>query len=180
MSKEAFKADLAGMQAWARGIMAHRGPDFTVGADYLRRWWVIPRNDFANVYLHEFLASDEDRAMHDHPWRSTSVILFGQYIEHTPEGSFVRMAGEVVERQADALHRIELIANRETGELEPAISLFFTGPKAREWGFDCQHGWVHWKDFTDGMEPGQVGRGCGEQGDLNRVSRRGSRELVNA
>lgn len=175
MSKEAYKADLAGMQAWARGVMAHRPPDFTVGADYMRRWWVIPRNDFANVYLHEFRASDDDRAMHDHPWASTSVLLFGQYLEHTPEGSFWRDAGDVSSRPADALHRIELLADAVTGEPLPAISLFFTGPNAREWGFACEHGWVHWRDFVSQRDNGQVGRGCGEHGDLSPVSTAGAR-----
>jgi hypothetical protein len=165
-----YKVDLQGMQHWARGIMVHRPADFTVGADYMRRWWVIPRNDFANVYLHEFRASDDDRAMHDHPWASTSVLLFGQYIEHTPDGSFTRLAGDVSTRAADQLHRIELLTDPETGEPLPAISLFFTGPHAREWGFDCQHGWVHWRDFVDGGNSGAVGRGCGEHDDRAPVS----------
>ena len=45
-----------------------RAPDFVIGADYLRRWWVIPRNDSQNVYLHDIRKSDDDRALHDHPW----------------------------------------------------------------------------------------------------------------
>lgn len=38
------------------------------------------------------------------------------------------------------------------------------------WGFDCGHGWVHWRDFTSADNPGAVGRGCGEPGDLSPVS----------
>lgn len=175
---DVFKADLAGMQAWARGLMASRPPDFIIGDDYLRRWWVLPRNDLANVYLHEFRASDDDRAMHDHPWSSTSVILFGSYIEHTPGGSVLRVAGDVSTRPADALHRIELLSDPATGEPLPAISLFFTGPNAREWGFACEHGWVHWRDFIDARDTGQVGRGCGEHDGLAPVSVAGTREAV--
>lgn len=165
-----FKADLAGMQAWARGLMASRPPDVVIGEDYLRRWWVLPRNDFANVYLHEFRVSDDDRALHDHPWPSTSVLLEGSYIEHMPDGAMLRMAGEVVSRPADALHRIELLPDldRATG-CDPAISLFITGPKVREWGFDCLQGWVHWRDFTSSDDPSKVGAGCGEPGDLSPV-----------
>lgn len=149
-----FAADLAGMNDWARGIMASRPPDFVVGADYLRRWWVLPRNEFANVYLHEFRRSDDDRALHDHPWASTSVILHGQYIEHTPEGQFLRQAGDVISRPAEALHRVELIDD------QPAITIFITGPKVREWGFACPQGWRHWTEFVDARDSGQVGRGC--------------------
>lgn len=160
---EVFMADLAAMQKWAEGIIASRPPDFVIGERYIRRWWILPRNAFCNVYLHEMLASDEDRALHDHPWPNTSVILLGSYIEHTPEGAFERVAGDVVSRPAEALHRLELVGER-------AISLFATGPKLREWGFECGHGWVHWKDFIDSDDPGQVGRGCGEPGALAPVT----------
>jgi hypothetical protein len=148
-------ADLAGMQAWAEAIMV-RSPDFVIGDDYLRRWWVIPRNPFANVYLHDIRRSDDDRAFHDHPWANTSFLIFGSYIEHTPEGRFLRKAGDVIHRPAGALHRLEVIPG------ERAISLFSTGPKEREWGFACPHGWVHWQDFTDVADSSRTGRGCGE------------------
>ncbi|MFD1104605.1 hypothetical protein [Sphingobium olei] len=148
-------ADLPAMQAWAEAIMA-REPDFIIGENYMRRWWVIPRNKFCNVYLHDIRQSDDDRAMHDHPWANTSFIITGSYIEHTPDGVFTRSAGDVVERGAEALHRLEVIPGQRV------ISLFMTGPAVREWGFACPKGWVHWTDFVDARDAGQVGRGCGE------------------
>lgn len=160
MSGGVFSADLAGMVRWAEGIMASRPPDFRIGERYIRRWWVLPRNEFLNVYLHEMLASDGDRALHDHPWPNTSVLLLGRYWEHTPDGQFLREAGDVIERAANALHRLELAEG-----CERVISLFHTGPKQREWGFACPQGWVHWRDFTDPSATGQIGRGCGEHGD---------------
>lgn len=165
-------ADLAGMQAWAEGLMASRAPDFVIGADYLRRWWVIPRNPFANVYLHDIRKSDDDRALHDHPWPNTSFLILGCYIEHTPGGRFVRRAGEVIHRPASALHRLEVIPD------ERAISLFITGEKQREWGFACPQGWVHWKDFTDEGDSSQVGRGCGEGDYLSPVTPIGMERAV--
>ena len=37
-----------------------------------------------NLYLHEFSRSDDDRALHDHPWLfNLSVLLSGTYVEHT-------------------------------------------------------------------------------------------------
>lgn len=135
-----------------------------IGNDYLLRWWVIPRNEWQNVYLHDIRKSDDDRALHDHPWPNTSFLIFGSYIEHTPEGSFIRRAGDVVMRPAEALHRLEVIPG------ERAISLFVTGPKQREWGFVCPQGWVHWRDFTNPEDSSQTGRGCGEHGSPTRVS----------
>lgn len=151
-----YTASLADMQAWARGIMASRPPDFVIGDNYLRRWWAIPRNEGCNVYLHEILHSDDDRALHDHPWDNTSHLLFGSYIEHTPDGAFKREAGDIVTRKATDAHRLEVIPGME------AISLFMTGPKLREWGFHCPQGWRHWREFVDERDAGQVGRGCEE------------------
>lgn len=152
-------SDPAAMRAWANDLMLERGPDFVIGeaaAPYLRRWWVIPRNEMSNVYLHEILRSDDDRALHDHPWQNTSVLLIGSYIEHTPEGSFVREPGSIVHRQATDSHRLEVTRG------DRVVSLFITGPRVREWGFLCPQGWVHWRDFTGGENGELVGRGCGE------------------
>ena len=148
-------ASLSDMQGWAQAIM-RREPDFVIGNDYLRRWWVMPRNENCNVYLHEIVRSDDDRALHDHPWANSSFILFGGYIEHTPKGPFIRQPGDFVERPADALHRLEVTPGTS------CVSLFVTGPKVREWGFQCPQGWVHWQDFTDPTDSSQTGRGCGE------------------
>lgn len=146
------------MERWARTIMDLLPHDFAIGPEddpYMLRWHIIPRNEQSNVYLHKILHSDDDRAMHDHPWPNTSLLIAGQYIEHTPEGSFLRSAGDVITRPAEALHRLELVGDH-------AISLFMSGQKEREWGFACPNGWVHWKDFTASDNPGAPGRGCGE------------------
>lgn len=148
--------NLEALESWARDIMGAREPDFIIGDNYLRRWWVVPRNRLQNVYLHEILHSDDDRALHDHPWENTSLVIAGRYVEHTPDGSSLHEAGSVVHRPAETLHRLEILPG------EYAISLFFTGPVVREWGFACPKGWVHWKDFTSPGDKGQVGRGCGE------------------
>jgi quercetin dioxygenase-like cupin family protein len=139
-----FTCEMPQLRQWAEGIMVSRPRDFEIGHNYLKRWWVVPRNQFANVYLHEVTGPDDDRAMHDHPWMNTSVIISGGYIEHTPEGVFERHEGDVITRPAEALHRLELLPG-----VERTISLFFTGPRVREWGFMTDHGWVHYKEFIE-------------------------------
>lgn len=143
----ALPGDLA---SWAEGIIASRKPDYIIGHSQVRRWWVIPRNKQQNVYLHEINGSDDERAFHDHPWDNTSFLIRGSYIEHTPEGRFVREPGSVIHRPATALHRLEV----EDGA--QVLTLFFTGPTVREWGFDCPQGWRHWKDFLT-ITPGPDG-----------------------
>lgn len=172
-------ATLADMQAWAHSIMDSRAPDFVIGGEadpYLLRWRVIPRNPWCNVYLHSLKRSDDD-TLHDHPWDNRSVVIQGSYIEHM-QGmgrsvvSFTRQAGDVIERSARTLHRLETVPGVET------ISLFITGPALREWGFMCGHGWVHWKDYTNERDSGVTGRGCGEPGNYAPVTPIGQKRVV--
>lgn len=143
-----------------------RAPDFIVGGHedpYLLRWFVIPRNPFFNIYLHEFRRSDDDRALHDHPWLfNCSILLDGEYLEHTPDGMQYRCAGDWKFRWGRAVHRIQLL--QPLGRAKPirCWTLFVTGPRVREWGFHCPKGWVHWRDFTDSRDSGAIGKGCGE------------------
>lgn len=143
---------------WPRFLTVPRTPDFIIGgidAPYLRRWWVIPRNKRFNIYLHQFLRSDDDRALHDHPWWNVSIVLRGSYLEHI-QGQMPRHrgVGAIVFRLATLAHRVELIGDR------PAWTLFITGPVVREWGFHCPQGWRHWREFTDARDKGAIGRGC--------------------
>ena len=145
---------------WARAyVTLHQVPDFHVGPDddhQLQRWYLAPRNGVANAYLHRFVRSDDDRALHDHPWDNTSWILDGEYLEHRPGDSVTRHEGDVVRRAATDAHRVELV----TG---PVLTLFFTGPVVREWGFHCPWGWRHWREFVEMSTGGnKIGRGCGE------------------
>lgn len=129
-----------------------RPPDFIIGAHrnppYIRRWWVIPRNRFFNIYLHEVQQDDDDRAMHDHPWINMSYILDGGYNEVTPKGTFPLTKGQFRFRRPTALHRLELMDGQRT------LSLFITGPKVREWGFMTDDGWIFWEDFVSIEEGG--------------------------
>ena len=142
------------MIAWFR-----RAPDVVIGADadpYLRRWHVIPRNQWFNIYLHHFLRSDDDRALHDHPWWNLSVLLRGEYLEMMPGRSRVRRPFRPVLRRAEAPHRVVLFPSTETKRPLPVWTLFITGPRVREWGFWCPRGWVHWQDFTKAVDGGRT------------------------
>lgn len=139
-----------------------------IGVEYLHRFFVIPRNRFFNIYLHHYTGSDDDRAMHDHPWWSVSFCLWGNLVEHYVE--FTRedhphgFVGWIMDhrkicwllpyvRRPQHTHRLELKSKH-------AWTLFITGPKVREWGFHCPQGWVHWEQFTSGPDGEHIGRGC--------------------
>ncbi|MFI5404990.1 MAG: hypothetical protein ACHQ1D_00605 [Nitrososphaerales archaeon] len=145
----------------------NREPDLVVvggnSQPYLKRWYIIPKNNYFNIYYHEFCANDEDRALHDHPWYSLSFILTGGYYELTygPDKTFQRKwykPGSLVFRWPKYTHRIEL--GKKDNELILAKTLFITGPVLRNWGFYCPKGWVSWKEFGPRRGAGEPGKGC--------------------
>jgi len=163
----------------------NREPDFIIGGredPYLKRHWLIPRNRFLNIYVHEFLRSDDDRALHDHPWLfNASWLIDGCYVEHTiAEGGVQhrtqRVGGDWKFRWGPAPHRVELQTMADlledagiegaqvwpwNAEPLPCWTVFITGPRCREWGFHCpDQGWIHWKRFTAPDDQGAIGKGC--------------------
>lgn len=127
----------------------NRQPDFVIAPDgnpYILRWYLVPRNETGNIYLHVQVARDPERPLHDHPWANTSIILANGYDEIVPGShatgqmetprvcrtthTFRRRQGDVVHRTPEQAHRIVL-----RPEDPYSISLFVTGPKTREWGF---------------------------------------------
>lgn len=144
-------------------VACRRPPDLVIGGSddpYMLRWYLIPRNRFLNIYLHLFLRSDDDRALHDHPWSNLSVLLEGQYTEHRIEAGGIHVrkmlkAGDVRFRLSGKIaHRVELTNG-------VCWTLFITGPKYRRWGFHCpERGWVYWEDFVSSDDVGSVGKGC--------------------
>jgi len=140
-----------------------RPPDVVIngnenGEEYLRRWHLIPRNRFMNIYLHHFVGDDPGRDFHDHPWGSLSVCLKGRMIEsydRRRSGVFGQNVyhrtrtirpGSIHYRKATFLHRIDQV-------LKGTWTLFITGPKIREWGFlhaipyNNIDKWTHWKEY---------------------------------
>ena len=121
---------------------------------YLLRWYLLPRFrwlKWINVYLHKFVADDELEALHDHPRASLSLLFLGEYREITPGGVRIYRAPALIKRRADHRHRIELINGK------PAWTLFIMGPKVREWGFWCPHGFRHWTQFHANLDENKLG-----------------------
>lgn len=182
----------------ANAVMASRPPDFEIGPEddrYLQRWIVGPwgRGDprkklgwkkfgrkFPNLYLHRIRHDDEDRALHDHPYSSASMILEGGYWEilfypqsferivallgegkPRPTVKVWRPQGSITFRRAATAHRLVLDKNL-SGLGVPVVSAFFVGFRVREWGFYCDWGWRIWYEFVGARDRGAVGRGCGE------------------
>lgn len=148
------------LPGWQDRLIARceaRPPDEIIGGledPYMFRWWVLHHG--IAVYVHCFLRSDDDRALHDHPSFNITYLLRGCYLEHTIAQGGINHAElyadpsycegllpRVRVRRATLAHRIELVDG-------PVWSLWLRGPKYRAWGFHCPHkGWVHWHAFDE-------------------------------
>ena len=154
---------------WLRRLITGQPHQIIPSADdpYLLRWYIIPRNRVLNVYLHKFMRSDDDRALHDHPWWFISLMLRGRYDEVTEAGVRRRRAGSIAFRPAEWRHRVALIRQGlplagQVWEV-PCWTLIVTGRNRRTWGFWCpprgrnpfaRERFIPWQEFGDA--------GCGE------------------
>jgi hypothetical protein len=108
------------------------------GQPYLTRYFLAGWNPYTKqrgpaVFLHHFVASDPNDAVHSHPWAwSSSLVLVGGYREYrcTGERRTVReyRPGDVNVLAASDQHRIELL-DRD------CWTLFLVGDYAQPWGF---------------------------------------------
>lgn len=133
-------------------------PDLVVGErgretynPYMLRWHLFRVANLPRLYLHKFVRSDDDRALHDHPWWYVSLLIRGGYTELTPDGPVRRSAPSIVFRPITHQHRVVLLPDGHGGE-RPCWTLFLTGPDVRRWGFWCGERFIVSKDFS----------GCGE------------------
>lgn len=87
-----------------------------------------------SIRLHHFRSSDDDRALHDHPWWFFTLILKGGYTDVSDTGDTVMKRGHLYFRKAH---------HRHTVQVNPGgvWTLCLMGPKSRTWGF-----WVDRKD----------------------------------
>lgn len=119
---------------------------------YLRRWYLFRTKPFA-IFLHRFFRSDEDRALHDHPWPFITFIIWRGYIEHTqvckwphcdrPSHKLANRVwpGMICYRPAEWRHRVELVNGK------PAWTIVFRFRERRLWGFWERAGFIAWNKW---------------------------------
>lgn len=133
---------------------------------YLTRWFVVRWKCFA-IFIHKFHRSDEDRALHDHPWNFIVIPIWRGYIEHYERTRIAVTAGLAVisgkrrvwpiigtrYRPAGFRHRVELIRPPDPTQPRgfsrelPSWSIFIRFRRIREWGFWTSTGWVQWNQW---------------------------------
>lgn len=122
---------------------------------YLHRWYIF-ETPWVTMFVHKFERSDEDRALHDHPWSFLVIPIWRGYIEHAeitlPRPSHLlpytcpiarRVLPILGTRFRSSLyrHRVELVKGK------PAWSLFFHFKRTRIWGFWPTTGFMPWNKW---------------------------------
>jgi hypothetical protein len=139
-----------------------RHPD---GAPYLIRYflWKPKNKGRGRIYLHHIVASDHDRALHDHPWNFLSIILWGGYFEVADirqiplhdEGWETWASSQL--GQKNKWHGVGSVLNRGAGWRHRVIvppgktawSLVFTSAKVKSWGFFMKDdSFCPWKKYN--------------------------------
>lgn len=120
------------------------------------RWQIFRVGTLPRVFVHKFLRSDYDRALHNHPWWFVSVLIKGEYFEHTETGVIHRKAPSIVYRPITHRHRVELVKDRvpfvhdiHLYRERPCWTLFITGPERQQWGFFCPEGFIDRDQFHE-------------------------------
>jgi hypothetical protein len=134
---------------------------------YLRRWFV--QTPVGTARIHLFMRSDDDRALHDHPWSFTTLVLRGGYVDVTecppcegngrvggagtwPDCGACGGSGERRERLRPGMMRHRPALHRHRVECIPgqtSLTLVVSGPKVRTWGFWPGGRFVPWRKFID-------------------------------
>lgn len=138
--------------------------DEVTGTPYLIRYfiWKPKSKGTGRIYLHHIMRSDHDRAKHSHPWKFTSLILWGGYTEvadirqirlhetgwkYYDRGEMKKWfgAGSLLRRGAGWRHKLVL------PEGKTAWTLVKTSKKLNEWGFFIDGDkFCHWKKYDTG------------------------------
>lgn len=109
------------------------------GELHFRRWRIISTPWFS-IYVHGIYKADEEAHMHDHPWNYTSITLSGYFSEKTikPYGAMIQFIKPFtrISRKAESLHKIQTLHSKSV------FTLFFTGRRRREWGYDVNGKWI--------------------------------------
>lgn len=110
--------------------------------------YILFRCPWFGIFVHHFLRSDYDRALHDHPWSFVAWVVKGGYLEEhdqTITGQRVRKIvppGSILVRPAEWRHRVLLPLGCTSW------SIVIVGRRERIWGFFTPKKWCPWYKFN--------------------------------
>lgn len=126
-----------------------------IGENYLTRYILFECSWFG-IYLHHFIGSDHDRALHDHPWKFISIILWGAYDEvHGIDcnGYLVGYDGDLLTKKKHRRigsfgYRAATWRHRVILTTPEVWSLMLVSGRKRKWGFYPKGKWCWWRKYN--------------------------------
>jgi hypothetical protein len=118
------------------------------GDKYLTRI-MLPRILGWRAMLHHFHRPDQDRWLHDHPWRTSySVILAGSYDEERLVGKSVNGIVQTILRHVRLFNKITDQDFHKVTKLHGDVwTLFITGERVQDWGFLVNGKKMPWREY---------------------------------
>lgn len=89
--------------------------------------WVLNLGLFA-IRLHHWVGSDDERALHNHPYWFITFVIKGAYEDVTESGSELLKAFTIRFRKASHTHTVRL-------KTKDCWTLLISGPPIHQWGF---------------------------------------------
>ncbi len=115
----------------------------STGEKYLERWYLSFLG--CTLRVHKFFRGDDDRALHDHPWKFITFPLRG-YWERIPGATAYVAPFCFHYRPAEYKHMV--VGTHFSGRAaKPFFTLVFTWRKSRTWGFWPGGKFVNWREF---------------------------------
>lgn len=116
-----------------------------LGVKHFERWQIIQTRWFG-IYFHCIYQADKDLHCHDHPWDYISIPLWGRFVERkkVKEGVYEFNPvhfGMIIKRKAEEFHQIYFLNSKKV------YTLFLTGRRKREWGYDVNGKWYGWEEY---------------------------------
>lgn len=106
---------------------------------YLKRWYF--ETPWWSIRLHHWLAGDDPRYLHDHPWNFWTIVLWGKIYETT------RFGPNTSRTLLDGFQWFNARYFHTVSVVKPTWTLMITGPKTRYWGFLVDDKWMKSNKF---------------------------------
>jgi hypothetical protein len=98
------------------------------GVVHFKRWQIL-KTPWFNVYIHGIYKADEDKHLHNHPWKYWGMVLMGRYIELSNIGERVLRPFMTYSAPTFRFHKIYQLKTKRV------FTLFITKNENKEWGY---------------------------------------------
>jgi hypothetical protein len=120
------------------------------GEVHFRRWRLFSTPWF-DVNIHGIYKADEDKHLHNHPWKIWTMVLKGGYYEELHGGvRRLRIFGHMSYNKTSDFHKIRTMYK------SPTYTLAVMGKRNNEWGYMVGHRFIDHISYRDLKRKGEL------------------------